>query len=362
MSCHVLIKKEGEFMNRNMKAAVLFSLKNIKVVCCEIPTLKDDEVLIKVKYAGICGSDIPRAMITGARKYPLILGHEFSGVVAETGANVTEVKTNDRVVVVPLIPCGACECCKKGLFGICDDYNIIGTGSNGAFAEYVAVPQNNVLKIPDELDFMSSAGVEPATIGYHALQKANIQPGETVAIIGCGAIGLLTLQWAKIFGASRVIAVDISDEKLDLARKLGADITVNSSRIDPIEKIKVITSGGADVAVETAGKSITQEQAILSTRKKGRVVFVGISHSGLQLEEKTVEHILRGEISIQGSWNSYTAPYPGIAWRATIDFMARGLIKFKEIVSHIITVEEVPQYFKNMAEQTIPFNKVLISF
>jgi len=352
----------GKFMDGKMKAAVLHSLKNIKVEWCEIPAINDNEVLIKVKYAGICGSDIPRAMITGARKYPLILGHEFSGVVVETGANVTRVKPDDRVVVAPLIPCEECEYCKKGLFGICEHYNLIGTCSNGAFAEYVTVPQYTVLKIPDSLDFISAAGVEPATIGYHALEKVNIKPGETAVIIGCGAIGLLTLQWAKIFGASTVVAVDISDVKLDLARKLGADITINSSRIGVVEKIKEITSGGADVAIETAGTSIAQQQAILSTKKRGRVVFVGISHSGLQLDENTVEHVLRGEVSIQGSWNSYTAPFPGMAWKATIDFMTKGLINFKEIVSHIIKVDDIPYYLKSMSEQTISYNKVLISF
>ena len=349
-------------MKGKMKAAILYSLKNIKVDWCKIPTCNDNEVLIKVKYAGICGSDIPRAMITGARKYPLILGHEFSGVVVETGANVTRVKPNDRVVVAPLIPCEECECCKKGLFGICEHYNLIGTGSNGAFAEYVIAPQNNVLKIPDSLDFVSAAGIEPATIGYHALEKVNIRPGETVVIMGCGAIGQLTLQWAKIFGASTVFAVDIDDAKLDLARKLGADITINSSKIDAVKRINEITSGGAEVVAETAGNSITQQQAILSTRKKGRVVFVGISHSRLHLDENTVEHILRGEISIRGSWNSYTAPFPGIAWKATIDFMTRGLINFKEMVSHVITLEDIADYLKGMAEQTISYNKILVSF
>jgi len=194
------------------------------------------------------------------------------------------------------------------------------------------------------------------------LQKVNIQPGQTAVIMGCGSIGQLTLKWAKIFGASTIIAVDISDEKLDLARRLGADITINSKGTDVVQKIKEITDGGADVVAETAGNVITQQQAILSTRKKGRVVFIGITHKGLELDKNTVEHILRGEISIQGSWNSYTAPYPGIAWKATIDFMTKRLINFKDIVSHVITVEEIEHYLKCMSEQTIPYNKVLVSF
>src|SRR5699024_10975854 len=129
----------------------------------------------------------------------------------------------DRVVIAPLIPCGNCKFCKAGDYNLCEDYNIIGTGSNGGFAEFVKVPKGHVLSIPDQLDFETASGIEPATIGYHGIQKANIQPGETVVIMGCGPIGQLTLQWAKIFGASKVIAVDIMDEKLELARKLGAD-------------------------------------------------------------------------------------------------------------------------------------------
>lgn len=317
-------------MEGKMKAAVLHSLGNITVDYVDIPEISEDEVLIKVKFAGICGSDVPRSMITGARMYPLILGHEFSGVVAEVGSSVSEVQPGDPVVVAPLVPCGECQYCKAGHFGLCEHYNIIGTGSNGAFAEYVKVPKRHVLKIPAQLDLETAAGIEPATIGYHGLQKANIQPGETVVVMGCGSIGQLTLQWAKVFGASTVIAVDIFDEKLEFAKELGADITINSKKVDPIAEIRKITNGGADVVIETAGSVITQEQSILASKKKGRVVYLGITHKGLNLSEETTDHLMRGEVSVQGSWNSYTPAYPGIAWKATLDYMTKGQIEFKK--------------------------------
>lgn len=348
-------------MEGKMKAAVLHSLGNFKTEMVEIPKISDNEVLIKVKYAGICGSDVPRSMLSGARKYPLILGHEFAGEVAEVGGNVDNLNPQDRVVVAPLVPCGECEHCKASDYGLCDNYNIIGTGSNGAFAEYVKVPKDHILKIDDSLSFETAAGIEPATIGYHGLQKANIQPGETVVVMGCGSIGQLTLQWAKIFGASTVIAVDIFDDKLDLAKELGADITINSKEVDAVEKIKEITNGGADVVAETAGSVITQQQSILATKKKGRVVFLGITHKGLELAEEAMNHIMRGELTIKGSWNSYTPPYPGIAWQATLDFMTKGDIKFKEMISHKIKVDEVGEYLKGMADRTLEFNKVLVS-
>lgn len=344
-----------------MKAAVLHSIGNMTAEIVDIPQINEDEVLIKVKYVGICGSDVPRSMVSGARLYPLILGHEFSGEVAEVGSNVKNVQPQDRVVVAPLVPCGECQYCKAGNYGLCDHYNIIGTGSNGAFAEYVKVPKDHVLKIADNLDFETAAGVEPATIGYHGLQKTQIQPGETVVVMGCGAIGQLTLQWAKIFGASTVIAVDIFDEKLELAKELGADITINSKQVDPVEKIRELTNGGADVVAETAGNVFTQQQSILAAKKRGRVVFIGITHKGLELREETMDHLMRGEVTVVGSWNSYTPPYPGLAWKATLDYMAKGEIKFKEMISHKITVEEVEGCLKGMADRTLDFNKVLVS-
>lgn len=349
-------------MEGKMKAAVLQSLGTFQTELIDIPQINENEVLIKVVYCGICGSDVPRAMVSGARKYPLVLGHEFTGEVAEIGANVKNVSVKDRVVVAPLVPCGECKYCQASDYGLCEDYNIIGTGSNGAFAEYVKVPKNHVLPIDDTLDYETAAGIEPATIGYHGLQKADIKPGETVVVMGCGPIGQLTIQWAKIFGAATVIAVDIFEDKLDLARDLGADITINAKEFDVVQKIRELTDGGADVVAETAGNKITQQQSILAAKKKGRVVFLGIAHSNLPLEEATMEHVLRGEIKIQGTWNSYTAPYPGIAWKATLDFMAKGDIKFKPMVSHKISVNEVGEYLQGMADRTLHFNKVLVSF
>lgn len=349
-------------MEGKMKAAVIHALKDIRCEMVDIPQIGSDDVLVKVKYAGICGSDLPRAMVSGARKYPLILGHEFCGEIEEVGANVAGFEKGDRVAIAPLIPCGECEYCRAGNYGLCDHYNIIGTGSNGAFAEYTKVPKEHVLKIPDTLDFETAAGIEPATIGYHGLAKAEITPGDTVVVMGCGPIGQFTMQWAKIFGASKVIAVDIFDEKLQLAKELGADITVNSKDCDAVKVIRELTNGGADVVAETAGSKFTQEQAILIAKKRGRVVYLGISHSELHLKEESIESVLRGEIKIQGSWNSYTSPYPGRAWYATIDFMSKGEIKFKPMISHKIKVEEVGKYLEDMAGRKIYFNKVLVEF
>lgn len=346
-----------------MKASVLISPGVSRIEFVDIPTISEDEVLIKVAYAGICGSDLPRSQNeNGARKYPLILGHEFSGVVEKIGEKVKDISVGDEVAVAPLIPHPDSPFTKEGLYGLSDNYNIIGTGSNGAFAEYVKVPQAHVVKIPEELNLETAAGIEPAAIAYHAFDISNMKVGDTVAILGTGSIGQFAIQVAKVFGAKKIIAVDIFDEKLNFAKELGADVTINSRTEDLFERIKEETDHGlgVNIVMETAGSSITQEQALLITRKNGTVVYVGTSHSQLKLSEEAVDNVLRGELTIKGSWNSYTAPYPGRAWTGTVEAMKRGQIVFTPMISHRIKLEDLNEYLSGMADRSIQFNKVVV--
>ena len=344
-----------------MFASVLHAPGEVRYEEVEIPQIGASDVLVKVAYAGICGSDLPRSQNeNGARMYPLILGHEFSGVVEKIGNEVSEVSVGDRVAVAPLIPDPESIYTKAGEFGLSDNYNIIGTGSNGAFAEYVKVPESHLVYLPNSLDLKTAAGIEPATIAYHGLQRSETVPGDTVAVLGCGSIGQFTIQCAKIFGAEKIIAVDIFDDKLELARKFGADEIINSKNEDIYERIEELTKLGVDVVLETAGSPITQEQSINITKKHGKIVFVGISHSKLSLSSKSVEKILRAELTIKGSWNSYTAPYPGRAWEGSVLAMKKGKIKFKEMISHNIKLDSLNNYLKGMYDKSIPFNKVIV--
>lgn len=350
-------------MNKTMKAAILTSPGVVEVKDVAIPDIGPDDVLIEVAYAGICGSDLPRSQNdNGARMYPLILGHEFSGIVKSIGSNVTQIQTGDKVAVAPLIPDPESFYTKSGKYGLSDNYNIIGTGSNGSFAEFVKVPEHHVVKMPESLDLETAAGVEPATISFHALTRSAIEVGDTVAVLGCGAIGQFAVQCAKVFGASKVVAVDIDDEKLELSKELGADYSINSLKEDLMQKTKKLTPHGLgfDVVIETAGTAITQQQSIDVLKKRGHTVWVGISNTNLDLPAETVDHLLRGEITVTGSWNSYTAPYPGNAWTAVLDFMEKGQIKFKPMVSHKIKLEEVNDYLKGMFNNEVSFNKVLV--
>jgi len=348
-------------VKEKMMASVLHGPGELHYEEVNVPQIGDNDVLVKVAYAGVCGSDLARSQAeNGARMYPLILGHEFSGEVVETGKNISKNMIGNKVTVAPLIPDPNSEYTKAGEYNLSDNYNIIGTGSNGAFAEYVKVPEAHVIQLPENLDLETAAGIEPGAIAYHAFRRSEMEVGDTVAILGCGSIGQFAIQCAKVFGASKIIAVDIFDEKLELAKSLGADITVNSKNEDLYQKIEETTELGVDVVLETAGSKVTQEQALMITKKHGKIVYVGISHTELTLSEEAVERILRAELNIKGSWNSYTAPYPGKAWEGTIDSIKKGDIVFKPKISHRIRLNQLNEYLKGMYEKTLPFNKVVV--
>jgi len=197
-----------------MKAAVLHAPGDLRVETVNIPAIGPDDVLVEVKAAGICGSDIGRVMVTGTYRFPTIPGHEFSGRVEKVGANVRNLAAGDRVAVAPLMPCRTCESCQAGKFHLCDDYDFMGSRSNGAFAQYLCAPASNVLKVPDTVSYEVAATIEPAAIILHGIHKLDIKLGDAVAVVGCGALGFFALQFAKLSGARPLIAIDVDEEKL----------------------------------------------------------------------------------------------------------------------------------------------------
>ena len=205
-----------------MKAGVVHAKNDIRWEEIDKPTVAPGKVLIKVKYTGICGSDVPRVNGDACHYYPNVLGHEFSGVVEEIGEGVTTLKPGDRVAGVPLVPCMKCEDCQKGNYSLCKHYSFIGSREFGSFAEYVVVPEKNAVKFDDSVSFEQGAFFEPATVALHGLQRCDYKGGHTVAILGGGTIGMMTMQWAKIFGAAKVVVFDIVQERLDLAARLQA--------------------------------------------------------------------------------------------------------------------------------------------
>ncbi len=348
-------------MSKKMRAAVLHSPGKLVVesVCVPEPE-KATDVLLKVAAVGVCGSDLERVMVTGTYSMPLIPGHEFCGVVERAGEGASEFCEGDRVVVAPILPCMRCENCAKGDYGLCLDYNYLGSRTNGGMAEYVVAPAANLIKLPQSIGSIAAAAIEPAAVTLHGVMRTGIEAGDSVVVLGCGTIGLYAVQFARILGATNIIAVDIDSKKFELAQKFGASACIDPAKTDVAAEVAALTGGTmADVVMETAGSSVTQEQSVRLARKKGRVLFLGTAHKNVVFPPQTFEHIVRGELSMTGSWNSYSAPFPGREWHAVIAYAQSGLLDLTSGITQIITLEELPDMISKMFKREIAFNKVV---
>ena len=314
-----------------MKAGVVHAQKNIRYEEIATPAPKAGEVLIKVKYTGICGSDVPRVNGTACHFFPNVLGHEFSGTVAETGEGVTSLKVGDRVAGVPLVPCMKCADCQRGDYSLCKHYSFIGSRQFGSFAEYVAVPERNAVKFGDEVSFEQGAFFEPATVALHGLQRTPYRGGGSVAILGGGTIGMFVMQWARIFGAKDAVVFDIAPERLELGKRLGATAGINTLEPDFMDKAMALTNGrGFDYVFETAGNTITMKMAFKLAANKASVCFVGTPTKDLSFSVEEWENMNRKEFTLTGSWMSYSAPFPGREWELVAHYFKTGDLKFDQ--------------------------------
>ena len=304
-----------------MKAAVLYGNEDMRYEECPMPELKPDNVMVKVMATGICGSDIPRVLHGKAHRYPIVLGHEFSGEVVETGENAKGFEIGQRVSGAPLVPCMKCRDCQKGDYALCKNYTFIGSRIQGSFAEYVSLPAINAVKFDDSISFEQGAFFEPCTVALHGLMANDFKGGGETAILGGGTIGIFTMQWAKIFGAKSVTVFDISDERLSLAKKFGADHTVNPKTGEP-EKNKY------DFIFETAGAADTMRAAFELAANKAHICFIGTPTKNLTFSPELFENMNRKEFRLTGSWMSYSAPFPGEEWFLTAHFLKTGQLKF----------------------------------
>lgn len=344
-----------------MRSLKLYGKQDLRFEEADKPVIKNtDDVIINVKAVGICGSDISRYKKLGPYVEGMVFGHEFSGEVVEVGAKVENVKIGDRVAGCPALYCGKCENCHKGELARCDKLHVIGAFHPGAYAEYVKLPAENVIPIPDNVDFDTAAMVEPSSVVMHGFYRTNIQPGAEVAVVGCGNIGLLAVQWAKVFGASTVYAIDIDDEKLEIAKEVGANELVNPREKAANEQILELTNGrGVDVAIESAGSPITSAQVFALPKKGGQVLFVGIPYADVNIERFYFEKIVRNELTVLGSWNAISSPFPGREWHTSIHYMSTGQINVKPIISHRLHLHEGPAIFDNIINGKGYYGKVL---
>ncbi|SHF64253.1 L-iditol 2-dehydrogenase [Caldanaerobius fijiensis DSM 17918] len=329
-----------------MKAAVLHGKNDIRCEEIDKPFAGEGEVIIEVKVTGICGSDLPRVLGNGAHYYPIVLGHEFSGVVCEVGPGVTNVSLGDRIAGAPLVPCHRCTDCQEGHYSQCTNYTFIGSRIPGSWAEYVKIPAMNAVVLPEEVSFEEGAFFEPSTVALHGLFVSDFRPGFDSAVLGCGTIGQLTIQWLRILGANHIYAFDIDNEKLSLAQRFGADVCINTANGDYAEIKKVIGNACIMYVFETAGVPYTQKLSLEIAANKATVCYIGTPVKDITLEPALFEKILRKELALKGSWMSYSAPFPGREWTLTGDAFKKGLLKIEPMIYRRFPLESISEAFE----------------
>lgn len=341
-----------------MKALVLE--ENAKLVYKDVPEPKRDSpdwLGVKVTAAGICGSDMQRGFANGAYHYPLVMGHEFSGVV-DNPAGSKVYKKGDRVAVFPLLWCGRCPACQTGDYALCADYDYYGSRRDGAFSEYLYIPKKNLLPLPDHVDTVHAAMAEPAAVALHGVRKFSISPGHTAAVYGAGPIGNMVAQWLRINGCRRVFIVDVDKEKLAIAEKMGLEPILGGDA-DPVGTIKKATGGvGANKVIEAVGFPGTFLQAIQTASSFGEVVFMGNLHGEFRIGEKDFSSILRRELKIHGTWNSKWTPAGLSDWAVVLAYMDREL-SVAPLISHTPKLSEAAEVFTQLANKEMKADKVI---
>ncbi|MDR0718217.1 MAG: galactitol-1-phosphate 5-dehydrogenase [Treponema sp.] len=345
-----------------MKAGIV--TEKGKIACGEwkTPEVTAGKVLIEVKACGICGSDVPRVLGDEARYYPIVIGHEFSGIVKEAGSGVTTLRPGDRVAGAPLIPCMKCDDCMSGHYALCKHYSFIGSREQGAFAQYVCIPEKNAIRFNDTVSFEQGAFFEPSTVALHGILNSGYTGGGLTAILGGGTIGLFTALWAKLFGARSVCVFDINEERLALAGKFGVDQTINTGEGHFREAVMDYTHNrGFDFVFETAGVSVTQLLAYEIASNKARVTFIGTPHSPLTFTQKIWENLNRKELLVTGTWMSYSAPFPGREWTLTAEYFSDGRLHFdRSLIHKTFTLEHIDQAFELFKNPQEVKGKILV--
>lgn len=326
-------------MEGTMKVAVMLGIGKMGFEERPIPQPKDDEVLVKLDYVGICGSDM-HYYETGAIgdkvvEPPFVLGHEPGGVVVEVGKDVKHLKVGDRVALEPGKTCGHCEFCKTGKYNLCPDVIFFATPPvDGVFQEYVAHEADLCFKLPDNVSTMEGALIEPLAVGFHAAIQGDSHAGQKAVVFGSGCIGLVSMMALKARGVSNVYVVDIMDKRLEKAMELGATAVINGAKEDVAERIRQLTGGaGCDLAIETAGTEITTRQAIDVVKKGSNIVLVGYSKTG----EMTLpmSKVLDKELTFKSVFR-YRHIYP-----LAIEAVSQGKVNLKGIVTNVFDLDDI---------------------
>ena len=352
-----------------MKAGVLEDFKKWKYYDnFPDPACGKNDIVVKVKHASICSTDVLRSMQTGFYHYPIIPGHEFCGEIVEKGTKIKEnnLSVGDKVAVYPLINCGKCRACQNGKQNLCNDYNFLGSRTHGGYGEYVTAPAVNLVPIPDSVDYEKASLTEPTAVALHAFKIAGKLDGvETVAIFGLGPIGYLVGLWAKFYGVKQVIGIARSDHRLDMGKAIGFDNLIDTRKIireDHVntvaaEKIIDLTNGiGADLIFECSGSNVLQPQTILSASKFARIIVLGNPTHSLKLDRDIYSMILRKELQIKGSWSSCVTPKN--EWAEVLDIFSKEKLDPTVIITHTFQLEQIKSVIEDMYFKNFDYSKV----
>ena len=329
-----------------MKALLLTEPSRLSVAEVDDPAVGPGDVLVRVAACGICGSDVHGFDGSSGRRIPpLVMGHEAAGTVESVGPGVTDFAPGDRVTFDSTVSCGDCHFCRRGDVNLCDDRTVLGVSCgdyrrHGAFAEFVAVPERICYALPDGLPFEHAALIEAVSVAVHAANRTPIALGDSVAVVGSGMIGLLAVQAVRLAGAGTVIAVDLDADRLELAKELGADLTLKADAVDVPAEIRKHTGGrGADAALEVVGATATVRTAIDAVRKGGAVTLVGNLAPTVELP---LQSVVTRELSLFGTCAS-SGEYP-----ACIDLMTRGAIRVAPLITAQAPLEAGPEWFDRL--------------
>ncbi len=342
------------------KAAFMRGLDKMVIEEVPVPQAGEKQVLVQLEYVGICGSDVHyfHSGCCGAYKVDLekdfMLGHECAGTVVKVGPGVEHLKVGDRVALEPGITCGKCEFCKTGRYNLCPDVVFLATPPvQGCYEEYIAFPEDMCFKLPDNVSTKEGALIEPLSVGFHAANQGNVQVGESVVILGAGCIGLVTLLACKAHGAGKIIVSDLVDARLEKAKELGADVVINSGKVDALAEIAKLTDGqGADQVFETAGSPVTIAQTPFLVKQGGTITLVGLAAQ--EEIQYNFAQIMAKEAQIKSVFR-YRNIYP-----KAIAAVSSGAIDVKGIVTHEYDLAHIQEAFDEAVNNKTDLVKAVI--
>ena len=311
-----------------------------KVEQSKKPSIQSGEVLLNVKACGVCGSDVPRVFNGKSYYYPIVLGHEFSGIVEKSEGGKLDGK---RVCIFPILPCKTCDFCKKEQYANCTHYDYYGSRRDGGMQEYLLIKEENLIDLPDNVSYEAGAMIEPTAVCLHAIKKAKIQKGENVLIYGAGTIGCLCGMWAKDFGAENVYFVDIDEKKLEMIENLG---------------FKRYNGESVEIAVEASGASICLNQAIENVQAFGRVIIVGNASADMTIKKDNYAKILRKQLVISGSWNSDYSKNVN-DWKESVQAISQNRINPEALITHKFDISNGEKAFDVIKNREF-YNKIML--